>query len=634
MGSLSSFKRANRMIRFVYPNIDENDRFVGCGRFLTASPDDPELANGYEPADPGIGHHARLMTAVSLLAPESFDTHRNVYECRDDDESPYLGDSAGLAYLLALIQRSRKTKWNRADQNFDIWCTGAVDIVDSRPFLKNVFQNLFDIKLRAFVSNSQDRLFILPLANLKPAHHQLLEESNIAVLSLTQFRELPDEKIFEKKTILKVHGHELTLVAESLFEKTALFSSHAAGLNPYKIFPNEMLAELFEILKHADLSENDLKNAYYASIPIDNFPAYAETTLVSAVAQLADIRKQPDHSLPILDFIQRIGTGADMKTVRRLNGLTEQIASERGISPDTKQTQPEPPCKADPFSKFAPYLLVIIKPDPGNMNKDRGKLYSVQILFWRNANEIIPWYNDSEPPVPLDNIPELLDDILVKDYYTAAFRTPRDVPKTIEFFLPFELVSCDADQWPVKKKFLKSKLGQEYHAVIRSFERMEATLNPVVHEKWAERWEQFQRLNGSDTVLWICEPDEYEAESLCDDLECEDGQRITCMMMAFQPSDENQFLYAILETGIPVALWFRNEAEETLKPQEIRDKIESLVSGKDLCRLPGIVKEIRRKAKKNMIGEHLTLFWEDRYRIPPDYWDKFDISLNAPETRK
>jgi hypothetical protein len=400
------------------------------------------------------------------------------------------------------------------------------------------------------------------------------------------------------------------------------------ALNPYSIFPNEMLAELLETLKNAGLSENDLKNAYHTSIPASIPDYFPEINLPSAVAHLADIREKP-----ILEFIQRTAAVTDKKTAQNLKGLSEQIASEREISPDAKQTQPEAPRKADPF---APYLLVIIRPDPGNENKeDREKLYTVQMFFWRNAKENISWYDHNNPPVPLDNIPELLNDNLAKDR-NGVPRKPSEVPETIELFLPVELISCDADQWPLKKRRFKSKIGKQYHVVIRSFERLEELCseelpsesnptNPIVYKEWAERWEQFQRLNDSDAVFWICEPDEYEeAESLCDELECEEH---TCIMMAFQPSDE--FLDVILETGIPVALWFRNEGQTTLTPKEIRDKIESLISGKDLCRLPGLIKEIRKKAKKNVIGDHLTLFWEDYDRIP-----EFNRWLNAPETRK
>lgn len=211
------------MIRFAYPNIDENNQFTGCGRYLATSADDSELGKGYELADPNVGHLSQITTAASMLAPESFDTEQNVYEHRDDPSSPYLGDSMGLAYLFALIKRSRMTKWEKAGVSSDIWCTGAVDIVGEYPFLKNVFQNLFDIKLRAFLE-SGDSLFILPVANLKPAHNNILfEEKHVSVLSLSRFRECSPEELFGRKTVLKVHGHELEELVSLVFDSPEIF---------------------------------------------------------------------------------------------------------------------------------------------------------------------------------------------------------------------------------------------------------------------------------------------------------------------------------------------------------------------------------------------------------------------------
>ncbi len=211
------------MIRFVYPNIDEDDCFAGCGRFLTTRGYYPEVEKGYELADPNIGNLSQIMTAASMLAPESFDSDRNVYEYRDDPDSLYLGDSLGLAYLLSLIKRSRLTVWDKRGISADIWCTGVIDIVDNRPFLKNVFHNLFDIKLKAFL-NSEDSLFILPVANLKPGHNELFEENHVAVISLSQFSECPVDEILKTKTVLKVHGHEITLLTDTLFKKPSFFS--------------------------------------------------------------------------------------------------------------------------------------------------------------------------------------------------------------------------------------------------------------------------------------------------------------------------------------------------------------------------------------------------------------------------
>ncbi len=87
------------MIRFVYPNVNASEQFVGCGRYVTTSPDDLCLSNTYAIAEPNVGHLSKVTTAASLLAKESFDSEQEVYEFQGRSDTPYLGDSMGLAYL-------------------------------------------------------------------------------------------------------------------------------------------------------------------------------------------------------------------------------------------------------------------------------------------------------------------------------------------------------------------------------------------------------------------------------------------------------------------------------------------------------------------------------------------------------
>ena len=84
------------MIRFVYPNVNVSDQFIGCGRYVTTTPDDPCLTDGYTIADPNVGHLSKVTTAASLLAKESFDTDHEVYESHDDPENDGKGN---LGYL-------------------------------------------------------------------------------------------------------------------------------------------------------------------------------------------------------------------------------------------------------------------------------------------------------------------------------------------------------------------------------------------------------------------------------------------------------------------------------------------------------------------------------------------------------
>lgn len=82
--------------------------------------------------------------------------------------------------------------------------------------------------------------------------------------------------------------------------------------------------------------------------------------------------------------------------------------------------------------------------------------------------------------------------------------------------------------------------------------------------------------------------------------------------------DTNELLRAILQEGIPVALWFRRQSNCSMNPAEVKEKIETILSGEKLSELPKLVKSRRIEAEgKNDIGNHLTLLWDDFNRKPP-----------------
>lgn len=205
------------MIRFVYPNVSGNDEFIGCGRYLTISPDNPNI-DEKEPADPQVRGLAKISSGVHILAPESDESEQEVYEDKDSSSS-FRGDSLGLAYLLALIKRSRITIWEPTDQIIDIWCTGTIDVVGNSPQVGEVFPNQFAVKIEAFFADSNDTLFIVPFVNLKPKLKKRCRDHHVRVVTLARFTTLPVQEHFTQKTILQLHGDELKTFVEFIFQR-------------------------------------------------------------------------------------------------------------------------------------------------------------------------------------------------------------------------------------------------------------------------------------------------------------------------------------------------------------------------------------------------------------------------------
>lgn len=202
------------MIHFAYPNT-KGERFIGCGRFAVFTLDDPPPAEEYDIADPECPSRAEIIDSASILAPEPVHPWYIIYERRDDPEQHYLGNSLGLAFLLALISRNRTLRFEVEET--DIWCTGCVEIAGEQPIVKSVVGAGFEAKLEAFLApENPDLLFIVPEANIdQHLQLQLNTRDDVTVACLSDF---PRRWRLQRKTIVKVRRHELPVLVEVLFE--------------------------------------------------------------------------------------------------------------------------------------------------------------------------------------------------------------------------------------------------------------------------------------------------------------------------------------------------------------------------------------------------------------------------------
>ena len=249
------------MIRFVYPNVNAREQFSGCGRYMTTVPDDPCLTSDYAIATPNVGHLSKVTTAASFLARESFDAVQEVYECKDHSTEPYVGDSMGLAYLLALIHRSRATLWDQHGVSLDIWCTGTIDVNGDRPILHNVYRNLFDIKLQAFLAAEHDNLFLVPVANIESRHRQLCRQQHVRLLSLDKLLPSFAENIHTQKSIVQIHGDELYRLVEAIFLPPSSASTGQIHEPDAERFPEQLRAGLNDLERQLFLfSKKDVVN--------------------------------------------------------------------------------------------------------------------------------------------------------------------------------------------------------------------------------------------------------------------------------------------------------------------------------------------------------------------------------------
>lgn len=200
------------MIHFICPNVDEKSKqFLGFCRYV-ALPLGKPPGSDYKIAstEKDSVRFGETEEAASVLAPDSAETDQIIYEKKDGYK--YKGDSLDLAYLLALISRSRKL---RIKTSGDIWSTGKINFKGNPPILEIVDPAGFEIKLDAFLSEKTiEKLFIVPATNIRQKHQDKFEEKDVKSLTLNQF----EFSSAERKTILKVQSRELDLLSKKFFK--------------------------------------------------------------------------------------------------------------------------------------------------------------------------------------------------------------------------------------------------------------------------------------------------------------------------------------------------------------------------------------------------------------------------------
>jgi hypothetical protein len=174
---------------------------------------------------------------------------------------------------------------------------------------------------------------------------------------------------------------------------------------------------------------------------------------------------------------------------------------------------------------------------------------------------------------------------------------------TLEFILPIELFSYPIEQWTNEDN---DPIGVLYPIIVRSQERFR-------HLKLQRFWKPIQPdLNELllNKTYWLEQP---HAKTFYSKL-----KEHICFAMVFNPCHvEENFLKEMLKYGVAVGLWAHKCQDFCLMKQQVNNEI---FNNKSLCNLPTALKDFRTTQwEKEQYNYHLTLFWDDKDRIPPSY---------------
>lgn len=210
----------------------------------------------------------------------------------------------------------------------------------------------------------------------------------------------------------------------------------------------------------------------------------------------------------------------------------------------------------------------------------------------------------------LAEISSLLDDY-IDQITTYLYDSSAHGQPTIEIFLPYELLNEPIDTWNIKidDDFLRP-IGVFYQVIVRSTNRLNKKYK--FRNVWVQKWNTLNKLTENNYSQYFISGE----FSSCDELMSKINKDSSIALILVKPPPTQEYFKVINATGIPVALWFRQELNISNFKDEINNLIECLIT-----ELPKKVKEQRSSDFSSdceeRIGHHLSLLWENPYIIPP-----------------
>ena len=435
------------------------------------------------------------------------------------------------------------------------------------------------------------------------------------------------EEVFNLVNICSSDPNGLEKLAYALYQ-----SEHASlswqQLDRYlrksgeKLVTYTRLQELYNILKPVQWLDHLLGRAYRDSVPenwetLHNYDVPDKLRLV--IEDLVKIPFQNDNTFPILEFVQRLAYFARDRPDKPLHDSLRKWIMDRlndlGLTESQQIALREKAKKRRPYAAF--YLLL-------TLDSASEVTFYTQAWLFDDENCIINNVNLDLPDVPclLSDVPGLLEDLLKRCEDCLQDEMENLI---VEFFLPLELLSYPVDQYAIAGLKTSQSISLYHQVVVRSLDRVQ---NWKKSHTWKNKWKLFidckhdeQLLNQNKNMMFVCHEEYYNGpEAFSAMLQ---GSSIACLALTFVPSNSpfqnDDILLAILEAGVPIALWPR---EQSNYPKALHQLLTELVSQHSVFQLPDLVKQQRYEAltsgnKQQHQGHHLTLLWDDPNRLPP-----------------
>jgi len=411
--------------------------------------------------------------------------------------------------------------------------------------------------------------------------------------------------------------HQLSRINE-VIDKNPQFDPNLPG---YELdISVDYLEELFYLLIEIDLPDEVLKKHFSNSLP----PFYKLKMKPESISQIIELLScipgKSKRSLPILMFVKSItkefksSNESDLLEdwITRVSSGNDSIAEQELITDPMAQNSETLTTK---FSKDPIHILVRLIPDRNNRNNN-SQLFDVHIYAWRNpenVNEICKKKCDE------NNIIYIIYEAISNPEHIDG----NEKIKAIEYILPYECIDFDVYAYTWNKVGLKARLTDSYQVFIRMDRYICAgyKLPRNFRDNWKEQWDKMIKTNNgrceNKSIFCVCNHENYDPEQIIEEFVSDENK--TCFMQTFFPVEIQKFGLSILNAGIPVAVWCKEQGDRIKDHDEIKNYLVSLVKDFNLNTLPDSIRKLYQKSdRKKGLQDQLILLWDDPERLPID----------------
>ncbi|MGK7930127.1 MAG: hypothetical protein AB4041_01660 [Microcystaceae cyanobacterium] len=398
----------------------------------------------------------------------------------------------------------------------------------------------------------------------------------------------------------------------------------------------ESLSESEMDLDLSDIPQESIQQAYQDSLPPDaELWGLAGENNRKILQTLERFRR-------LSQFFERLSQDKNLPLERRYQ-LFEGLSQDENISPEMRhhlqtiaqklalKKHPESKNKSSPQSNnqanasLKSYLMATLDPydDKGNqfllnawLITDDPYLSSYQSQDLKRFQSLL---DDNEQQAgtlcKLTDVSNIINKFLKK---ALKLLRCQKYCLTIELFLPSNLMCMDIDRWQISDPVNDICLGIKYPIRLRSLERLNLDYLDVYLSQWLQSWDKVRDILkqelSQDLFEHLQEMDSFNWKLLKIRLKEKIGLKVTC---AHPQCFRKDLFRAILQATTPIAIWTRKDIPHVDQVTEINN----ILMFKPLCDLGESLLKTREKADAEMgehLGLHLSLLWENPYRLTPD----------------